>query len=387
MNLPRGVTIRRHTKSAVLCITFTYQQRKCKEYLKLEPTKKNIEYAAHLRGEIIRAIERNVFNYAKYFPQSKRARYFGHSAKNVTVGELLDKYLCRARKTLEKSTYQGYYRATKAQLKSAFGNVFIANLTPHLIREYVENSACTIKYMRNVLIPLRHVIEEAITDNLIDKNPLDKVFVEKLMPKNAKAKSREVNPFDYHEIPLFLLAANEYHPQLANYVKFALWSGLRPSEMFCLEWLNIDFKNNIIKVTHATVLGEKKTTKTTSGIRDIPLLPQAKAALERQKEFTFLAKKRIFQNPNSNMPWRNDKELYQIWKTVYSKCDPSLVRWHTPYQTRHTFASMLLMAGENLLTVAKILGHKNVQMVINTYGKFIKNNQSTTGYKLVNSWE
>lgn len=387
IKLPRGISIRKHAHSSTICIAFTYKSRLCKEYLKLEPTKKNIEYAANLRGEIVLAIQRNVFNYAAHFPESKRARYFGHAAKNITVGQLLNKYLERAKKTLEKSTYEGYDRQVRAQLRPAFGKIFITDLSPRLIREYIEQADCTIKYMRNVLIPLRHVIEQAITDDIIEKNPLDKIFIEKLMPKQAKQKSRDINPFTFDEIPLFYEAANNYHSQMGNYFQFAIWSGLRPSEMFSLEWGNIDIKRNVVKVSNAIVLSEKKTTKTPSGVREIPLLPKANEALERQKEFTFLAKRRVFQNPNGYKPWRTDKQLHRIWKTIYSHCDKNLVKWHTPYQTRHTFASMMLMSGENLLTVAKMLGHKNIQMVINTYGQFIKDGQCASGYKLVNTWE
>ena len=38
---------------------------------------------------------------------------------------------------------------------------------------------------------------------------------------------------------------------------------------------------------------------------------------------------------------------------------------------RHTFASMLISNGENIHKVAKYLGHKNIKMIIEIYGKFI----------------
>ncbi len=62
------------------------------------------------------------------------------------------------------------------------------------------------------------------------------------------------------------------------------------------------------------------------------------------------------------------------------------VRYRNPYQTRHTYASMLLSNGENIMWVAKQLGHVNVEMVIRTYGKWIPDNSISTGYKLVNDW-
>lgn len=41
------------------------------------------------------------------------------------------------------------------------------------------------------------------------------------------------------------------------------------------------------------------------------------------------------------------------------------------YQVRHTFASSLLTAGTNPWYAAQQLGHVDVQMVFQVYGKFI----------------
>lgn len=42
------------------------------------------------------------------------------------------------------------------------------------------------------------------------------------------------------------------------------------------------------------------------------------------------------------------------------------------YQMRHTYASMLLSNGENILWVASQLGHVGTEMVIRAYGKLIR---------------
>jgi len=45
---------------------------------------------------------------------------------------------------------------------------------------------------------------------------------------------------------------------------------------------------------------------------------------------------------------------------------------------------MMLSNGENIMWVAKQMGHTNVEMVIKTYGKWIPDHSITAGYKPVN---
>lgn len=48
------------------------------------------------------------------------------------------------------------------------------------------------------------------------------------------------------------------------------------------------------------------------------------------------------------------------------------VRYRNPYQTRHTFASVMLAAGHDPKWVATQMGHETTEMLERTYGKWIK---------------
>ncbi len=63
------------------------------------------------------------------------------------------------------------------------------------------------------------------------------------------------------------------------------------------------------------------------------------------------------------------------------------IRYRNPYQTRHTYASMMLSGGENIMWVASQMGHVDTEMVMKTYGKWIPNDASKKGYRPVNNWE
>lgn len=62
------------------------------------------------------------------------------------------------------------------------------------------------------------------------------------------------------------------------------------------------------------------------------------------------------------------------------------VRYRYPYQTRHTFASTLLSAGENPVWVAAMMGHKDWAMIIKVYGRWIPSIAPDAGNKVAALW-
>lgn len=378
---PRGVSVREWGTGHAIRIIFSYRGVQCRETLKLEPTKANLKYAERLRGEIINAIALGTFNYADYFPNSKRARLFGHAIIKATTGEMLKDYMMIAEKTLEASTYNGYRKVCEAHLYPIFGHIPIRELSPLIIRNWITGLSLTVKTVRNILTPLRNMLDQALNDGVIERNPLDKLVLSKLINKKTSQSNWEVDPFDQDEIKAIL---NEASGQARNLFQFAFFAGLRTSELIALEWDDIDWLKGLVRVSRAVVLKQEKGTKTKSGARDVLLLPPALEALKNQKSFTFLEGKRVFYNPRINTPWETDGQIRKTcWTHILRKAG---VRYRNPYQTRHTYASMMLSAGENPLWVATQMGHKDTEMIIKHYGRWIPDKSTVAGYQPVNNW-
>lgn len=138
-----------------------------------------------------------------------------------------------------------------------------------------------------------------------------------------------------------------------------------------------------MRVSRAVVLKQEKGTKTKSSVRDVLLLPPALEALKYQKSFTYLESKRVFYNPRTNTPWETDGQIRKTcWTHILRKAG---IRYRNPYQTRHTYASMMLSAGENPLWVATQMGHKDTEMIIKHYGRWIPDKSTVAGYQPVNN--
>ena len=69
-----------------------------------------------------------------------------------------------------------------------------------------------------------------------------------------------------------------------------------------------------------------------------------------QKQWTFLEGEYIFHNPRTNKPWEGDQPIRKtLWTHALKKAG---VTYRNPYQTRHTYASMMLFSGEHPMWVS-----------------------------------
>ena len=352
----KGLTIR--GKSVVMA--FTYQGKRCRETIPLPLTKNPLKQLQQKRQAILYEIRSGTFDYLKHFPFSKKAKVFRQGrADQYTIQEALKDWLKRNESKYELSTLHGYNSAIFHHLIPQFGAFKIAELSVIQIKEWLAKLTCSNKRKNNILIPLRRLYEEMYLDEIIDKNPLDRI-------KNLTVSPREPEPFSLNEIEKILC---QLEGQEKNLIQFAFWSGLRTSELIALTWQDIDFENNRFYVRRAKVRGIIKSTKTSAGSRTVNLQAQAKQALLNQYAYTGSSNEVVFHDSRKNQPWKNDQSIRKIvWIPALKKAE---VKYREPYQTRHTFASMLLSNGENPMSVATQMGHKDWGMIRKVYGRWI----------------
>lgn len=369
-----GSGVRPTSKNSIQ-IEFIYNGERCRERIKAQPTDANISLAHKFRNEVLAAIADNTFNYAESFPDSKRlSKYHFEKPTILTVGKWLDTWIDRKEKHLKSSTYNGYTKII-ASLKPALGDIPLANLKKKDVRLWCETLQCSNKTIGNLISPLRAALQDAVDDELIDINPLTD-FRFRL---NEAPRESDIDPFNKDEQAAILSAFSGQHK---NFFQFAFWSGLRTSELIALEWGDIDWIRKTVKVQRAKTqaASEPETTKTTSGMREVKLLPPALLALREQKSYTFLEGKIIFHDDRTGKPWDGDQSIRKLWTRVLHKAG---VRYRRPYQTRHTYASMMLSSGESLAWVSNQIGHASVIMTASVYATFIPDSLPDAGNKAV----
>jgi integrase len=265
----------------------------------------------------------------------------------------------KARKGKTNAQYE-YVFAT--EIIPAFGDLRLDEIRAFHIKRWQRDlleeglSTLTIKRYRSVL---SLILKEAITDEIIDRNPLS-------IELAPAGRAKEKKPFTMDDIRLML--SIEKDGWFRDYLIIAFFTGLRIGEAFALEWRHIDFKDKIIYVMQAISGGVIGTPKTPSSIRTIDMLPIVEQALRRQFGRTGKLDSFIFLNKYNRVFKDRSYIRKMMWRPLLEQCG---LEYREFYSTRHTFASLMLSQSEEPMWVSAMLGHKNLAITLSVYAKYI----------------
>lgn len=319
----------------------------------LAPTPPNVRHAQRLAAEIKDKIRLGVFSLAEYFPED------GDSG-SATVATQLGRWLKAQR--IESSTLAGYTSAVKFW-KALIGDKPLKALVHgDILTALATRPDLSGKTVNNYVSVLREALQLAVLDKVLASNPAGAV-------PRAKHQKPPPDPFTADEAEAICgYMAEKYPEQVWNYTEFKFFTGLRTGESFGLRWPNVDLPSKYILVAESIVRGEEKDTTKTHVARQVALNSRALAALQRQAKHTRMAGEHVFLDPRYGTPWTEERAYRRSYWTPALKALG--IRYRQPYNTRHTFATRMLMAGMTPAFCAKQLGH-SVEIFLRDYSKWL----------------
>ncbi|MDP1650748.1 MAG: DUF3596 domain-containing protein [Rubrivivax sp.] len=333
----------------------------------MSPTPSNIKYARRLVAEIRDKIRLGNFSIAEYFPAT------GNVGHPTTLGDQLDTWLDSKR--LEASTRAGYESAIKfwkgavvGKQAIAMGEKALRALKPSdIMTVLAARSELTGKTVNNYVSVLREALDLAVIDKVLTGNPADSIA-------RAKYQKPLPDPFTREEVESIIAHMAQHYPdQVVNYVEFKFFTGLRTSESFGLRWRNVDLPSKQILVTQAIVRGIEKDNTKTNTARHVALNSRSLTALQRQRKHTQVAGAHVFLDPRYGTAWLEERAFRRsFWEPTLKHL---AIRYRPPYNTRHSYATMMLMAGMRPAFCARQLGH-SVEMFLRTYSKWLDGDQN-----------
>jgi integrase len=343
-------------------IAFTFQGQPYRRTLTLNgspllPTPPNVRHAERLAAEIKDKIRLGVFTLAEYFPED------GDTGA-LTASDQLDRWMKTQR--LEASTLAAYSSAVKFW-KAALGDKLVtALLHSDVLAALAARPDLSGKTVNNYVSVLREAMGLAVKDRIIAENPVAGVA-------RARHQKPPPDPFTQQEAEaICAYMAERYPAQVANYTAFRFYTGVRTSEIAGLRWPNVDLPSKYVMVSEAIVRGVEKDRTKTHVARQVRLNGHALAAIKAQAAHTRVKGEHVFLDPRYDAPWMEERAYRRSYWTPALKALG--IRYRKPYNTRHTYATMMLMAGMTPAFCAKQLGH-SVEMFLRTYSKWLDGGQ------------
>ncbi|MBI1931564.1 MAG: site-specific integrase [Ignavibacteriales bacterium] len=220
-------------------------------------------------------------------------------------------------------------------------DVQISTITTARIQDYLEIRIRTSsKYQaRKDLINLSSAFNKAVLQKYLINNPCRSI---------KRIKVPEKQPLFFSEEELKKLLEVIQSKDLRDIILFAINTGLRQMELITLQWDQINFKDNLLRLDNRNHLTKSKK------VRAIPLnLTSLQILTEREliktNSYVFTNSGKIF-NP---ILLSKEFKFYVIKAEINKE-----LHFHS---LRHTFASWLVQKGVSIYQVSKLLGHADIK--------------------------
>jgi len=370
-------------------VDFLYLGERVRESSDLEWNEANARSVREQLDKIIVSIKSGTFRFSEVFPKSKSKEYFRgkeiqalgleKAPDAVHLKEYMETWynILKGSGRVAQRTLFDHKTYVYRYLIPFFGDMTFADLNPSIFGKFVswaKSQRYCDKEIKNesvnkILVPLKMICRSAAMEygwgsgynpffgfkKLPEGDPYEKIF-----PFSIDEQVRLIEKISDHWKPYFL---------------FAFCSGLRQGEQIGLKLEDIDWDNRLLHIRRAMTLDENGKrveggTKNKYSRRTIKLTPVMFSALESQKKIYEQFKGEYF-FCNTTGGLVNPPNLRRdVWWPALEKAG---LKVREMKQTRHSFATIALSCGENPLWIARVMGHRNTDMIIKVYSKYVEN--------------
>lgn len=201
--------------------------------------------------------------------EAKQAKH--PAGERITCSEWVDRYLARYERDRKGSSYDTA-RSSLSRFKADFGDRPLASLERHKASEWAERVP---PWRVPIVVTL---LNAAVDQELLDKNPFRGLGHR----TRGRRDEHPPTPEEFDRLLAGCAALGDYAPQMQALLIFGAYTGMRPGELFALEWSDIDCKANRVHVQRRLYRGGLDLPKSNK-TRTIALPPPARDAVLRQR--------------------------------------------------------------------------------------------------------
>jgi integrase len=303
----------------------------------------------------------------------------GYASTQDTLGEYLDGWLTVKKAKRRYATWVHYDWLARGYIIPALGNIKLKDLRAIHIQELYTNllkSGTGIPTLRKIHAVMNSALNQAVKQDVIMGNPVKKV-------DPPEKPEKEMVILSETQISQLLVAAKNH--RLEAIFHLAISTGMRESELLGLQWKDLDWVKQIVKVErqlerphgdgiHFTPPKTKKGRRSIKlGSKSIEVLRnhydhqqmERITAGDAWKEYDLIFSTRV------GTPI-HQRDLMRSFTLLLQGAGLPHFRFH---DLRHTAASLLLNYNIPLIVVSGRLGHARASITSDVYGHLIPSMQ------------
>lgn len=286
----------------------------------------------------------------------------------------LDEWLHSKRLSVKESTYIRYRNTIKNHIKPDLGKYPISKISTSLMEQFVSRKlqdgridgkgGLSPKSMSDILVIVKESFKYAQSYGVIVICSFDRI--------SFKKNAQEMRVLSFLEEQRLLSVLFKDFDRYKLGVFICLYTGIRIGELCALQWKNISFSENTIKIEHTMQRLQSEDLNSIRKTRIIVTEPKSFAALRTipLPEFVVDVIKPFAGLPNSYVlsgGCKNVIEPRTMQNRFKTYLEDGKIEEANFHSLRHTFATRCIEAGFDVKTLSEILGHSSVKITLDKY--------------------
>ena len=300
---------------------------------------------------------------------------------NMTLSELYQEWLdLKILPSSRSEVTKKKYIMRKKVIERLFGDKPVSQIKPSeyqkIMNEYGKSAS------RNFLGRLNSCIRASIQMAIADKVVIEDftAYVDLFSTKSGQKVEEKYlhTESDYQKVLVYLKNKFDYQKSIVPYLIYFLFkTGMRFSELVALTWDDVDEIREQVKTyrRYNTAIHKFTPPKNNTSIRLVPITSDMLSLLKTLKILQLKTNKELNIDNKNNLIFQHFGYAYDVPDigTVNKAIKVMLMELEifpiiSTKGARHTYGSYLWHNNIDLGVIAKILGHKDISMLVEVYG-------------------